>query len=233
MSVPKIEIINPIRFFSFFGLFLVFLFLAFRSCSDKDTLSVKYVEAEKLSDLDIANADKKNTEELSEFINGVKKDLTKQVKEKDLSAKELAKLEDQNANLEKFKKKLAKEKAQREKQRLADQKKKKEQVKIVKANKKPKSVAEKTVIIRTDGGRMSQTSRLELKRIVLASKQKPISKVMIYGYYETAATKGKAFIKAAEIKNALISLGIKRSVPIYMLTEQTRLPNALGKVKFK
>jgi hypothetical protein len=233
VSAPKIEIINPIRFFSFFGLFLVFLFLAFRSCSDKDTKSVKYVEAEKLSDLDLSKTEKANTEELSEFISGVKKDLTKQVKEKDLSAKELAKLEDQNANLEKFKKKLAKEKAQREKQKLADQKKKKAQAEKAKTRKVSKPTSGKTVIVRTEGGRMSQASRLELKRVVLASKQKSISKVMIYGYYETAATKGKAFIKAAEIKNALISLGIKRSVPIYMLTEQTRLPNSLGKVKFK
>lgn len=231
MSAPKIEIINPIRFFSFFGLFLVFLFLTFRSCSDADKSPVKYVEAEKLSDLEANNLKKNNTEELSEFISGVKKDLNKQVKEKDLSAAQLAKLEDQNANLERFKKKLAKEKAQREKDRARDKKRKAEQAKA--KVKKAAPTAGKTIIVKTEAGKMSPFSKLEIKRALLAAKERPLSKIMIYGYYSEPKLKNRAFVKAAEIKNTLVALGVKNSVPIYMLTEQSRFPNAMGKVKFK
>lgn len=230
MSSPKIEIVNPIRFFSFFGLFLIFLFLAFRSCSDKQD-STKYVEANTLSELQAADLKKANTEELSDFITDIKKDLKKsdQVKDKDLTAEQLSALEDKNASERKIKEALAKKKVDSAKNKAAQIK---ADNKKVQASKKAQPLVKQSLIVKSQSGKLSPVSKLQLKQTVGSAKDKSFSKIMIYGYYGMDQSKAKAFIKAAEIKNTLIGLGIKRSVPIYMLTEQTRIPNAMGKVIF-
>ena len=229
MSSPKIEIVNPIRFFSFFGLFLIFLFLAFRSCTEKQE-GTKYVEADNLSAVQAANLKKANSEELSDFITDIKKDLKKSDQNKDLTAEQLADLEDINASKEKVAAALKKKKV--EAKRRADAAKKKASVKKAQAAKKLASQASKNIIVKSKNGRLSPLSKAQLKQSVANSKNQSFSNIKIYGYYGMNQQKGAAFIKAAEIKNTLIGLGVKRSVPIYMLTEQTRLPNAMGKVIF-
>lgn len=231
MSSPKIEIVNPIRFFSFFGLFLIFLFLAFRSCSDKQE-GTKYVEAENISDAQAANLKKANSEELSDFISGVKKDLKKtdQVKDKDLTAEQLSDLEDINASKQKISAALKKKKV--EARRRTDAANKQAAKKKAQASKKLVKQAKQNIIVKSQGGKLSPLSRIQLKQAVKSSSNQPFSNIKIYGYYGMDQPKGSAFIKASEIKNTLIGLGVKRSVPIYMLTEQTRLPNAMGKVIF-
>jgi len=229
VSSPRVEIVNPIRFFSFFGLFLIFLFLAFRSCSEKPN-DTKYVEAAKISETEKETLKKANTEELSEFITDIKKDLEKsdQVKDKDLSEAQLAKLEDKNRALR------AKAEFNRNRKtanKRAAEKKAAAKRKAAKARQKA-SVSKKNIIVKSQDGKLSPFSKLKLKQTVESNSKKSFSKIMIYGYYGMDQPKGKAFVKAAQIKNTLIGLGVKRSVPIYMLTEQTRLPNAMGKVIF-
>jgi len=225
LSSPKIEIVNPIRFFSFFGLFLIFLFLAFRSCSDHKE-GVKYVQADNLSETQAADLKKANTEELSDFISDVKKDLKKtdQVKDKDLSAEQLAALEDKNATAKKVKTALAKKKV--EVRRKADLARRQMPAK------KPISPSKQNIIVKTQNGKLSSLSKQQLRKTIGNAGSQSFSNIKIYGYYGMNQQKGKAYIKAADIKNTLIDLGVKRSVPIYMLTEQTRLPNAMGKVIF-
>ena len=241
MSAPKVEIVNPIRFFSFFGLFLIFLFLAFRSCSDQKE-STKYVDAKKITEEQEAELKKANTKELSNFITDIKKDLknSDQIKDKDLTEEQLAALEDQNrsdrAKAELKKRAADKKAAQKAKERAAAKKKadvlKAKKAAVEKEKKAQASALSKqNIIVRTRDGRLSPLSRLQLKKTVDGSP-KAFSKIMIYGYHGMDQPKGKAFVKAAEIKNTLIGLGVKRSVPIYMLTEQTRLPDAMGKVVF-
>ena len=221
MSSPKIEIVNPLRFFSFFGLFSGFLFLAFKSCSN-ETTQTKYVDAGELKDAE--ESKKSNTEELSEFITDIKKDLKKNkpLKDKDLTDAELAVLEDKKLSNAK-KKKVVKKKLAR---KTVKTKKK------ARPEKRASSLVKSKIIVKSLEGRLSPFSKLELKRTVGQAKNKSFSKIMIYGYHSLSQPKGKAFVKAAEIKNTLIGLGVKRSVPIYMLTEQTTLPDAMGKVVF-
>jgi len=229
VSSPKIEIVNPIRFFSFFGLFLIFIFLAFRSCSDQPE-GTKYVDAGQVAETEEAKLKKANSDELSEFITDIKKDLKdgEQVKDKDLTDAQLAKLEDQN--------RAVRAKAELKRNKVAAQKraaaaKKKAAAQKAQASKKKNLLVKSKIIVKSQGGKLSPFSKLQLKQTV-GGATKPFSKIMIYGYYGMDQPKGKAFVKAAEIKNTLIGLGVKRSVPIYMLTEQTRLPDAMGKVIF-
>ncbi|MGH1468141.1 MAG: hypothetical protein ACRBBP_04570 [Bdellovibrionales bacterium] len=219
------KITNPLRFFGFFGLFLVFMFLAVKSCSDRKS-EMEFVNADNITDVAESEVTKENSKEHEKFIKDVKKDIKKQDKfEKKLSAKDVEKLEDKNANRTTLKKLTGKA-----------VKIKKDTVKKV-LKKAPKVRKESkwsgsTVLVKGEGTRVDNFSKLQLQKDVKAINKIGKGKVTIYGSYFPGEQKSKGFVRAANIKNELIRFGLKNSISVFILPESRKTRGHTGRVKF-
>lgn len=247
-----IRIAHPLRFFSFFGLFLVFIFLGYKSCQENKK-NMDFVDGKVISE-EVAQESQKdsNTKELSDFIQEVKDEIKKEEKDhhKELQVKKVEKLEDQEAT-EKAKPSLAKKLPPKvevveeppkpePKPQLVVEKKPEPAPAVKKIEPPKKKVALKpkkasapstseTVRVFSTGSSLSATSKALLKQTYL--KHKDAKKIMIYGYYTAAEGKVKGFQRAAEIKSALISVASSLP-PIYVLPKESRTRGLTGEVKF-
>lgn len=203
------------RFFGFFGLFLVFMFLAVKSCTDKSK-KTEFVNAENITKL--AKDKGKNSEEMDEFIEDVREDIKKQEKvAKKLTAKDVEKLEDKNIKKKEIKKIVEK---------------KKEVKKPVAKKPAAKKYTGSTVMVKSFNA-LDSYSKLQLKKGIKAINAKGSGKVSIYGTYLPGEQKSKGFIRAANVRNELFKLGLKSNISVFMLPEQRSKKDASAKVVFK
>lgn len=224
MGGVKMRITNPLRFFGFFGLFLVFMFMAVKSCSERKK-NIEFVNAENITELTDKNTTSK---EHAKFIKGVKKDIKKQDHvQKSLSVKDVEKLEDKNINKKTVKTITAKalkiKKDKKHKDTAAKPKKK-----IV----KPATFKSNTVMVKDVGGKVDAYSKMKLKQNVKRLNSLGHGKVTVYGSYFPGEVKTKGFVRAAKIKNELIRAGLKPTISVFVLPVSQSNRAFLGKVKF-
>jgi Skp family chaperone for outer membrane proteins len=219
------KITHPMRFFGFFGLFLVFLFLAVKSCTDKPS-DVAFVDVEDVSNPRVPK-DKENSDDLNDLIEDVKKDIKEQEElEKKLSKKDLEVLEDKN---------LDRKKAQDIKKRAATAKtpvKKEPTPKKEPAAKAASKYSGASVLVKSFDG-LDAYAKMQLKKNVASINKVGKGKVTIYGTYLPGEAKPKGFVRAAKVKNELIKLGLKGSISVFMLPEQRSKRDASARVVFK
>ncbi len=219
------KITNPLRFFGFFGLFLVFMFLAVKSCSDRKS-KMEFVNAENITDVAETPAAKENSKEHTKFIKNVKKDIEKKDEaQKKLSVKEVEKLEDKDKGRTTVKKLTGKA-----------VKIKKDVVKaVVKTAPKVRKTSKwkgSTVLVKGEGTRVDNFSKLQLQKDVKAMNKIGKGKVTVYGSYFPGEQKSKGFVRAANIKNELIRFGLKNSISVFILPESRKTRSHTGRVKF-
>ncbi len=220
--MANVKITKPFRFFGFFGLFLVFLFLAVKTCSERKP-GPDFVNA---GDITTSKKEGVSSKEHTKFIKKVKKDIRKQEKShKNLSAKDIVKLEDHNTDKKTVKKIKAKAKGRVEKSFS-----KKPSVK--KSTKRSKTFKSETVLVKGRAGKVDSYSKAQLKKNVRNLNKLGRGKVMVYGSYFPGEAKGKGFVRAAKIKNELISAGLKPSISVFVLPEKKTSKAFLGRVKF-
>ncbi len=221
------KITHPLRFFGFFGLFLIFMFLAVKSCSEKKT-KIEFVEAEDATELIDVSREKENSKELSEFIKGVKENIKKQDETTgNLLEKDIEKLENKNIKRTTVKKLTGKTiKIKKEVKKLIA----KTLPKIKKE--KTKNWRGSTVLVKGQGTKVNSFSKLKLQKNLKILNAAEQGKIIIYGGYFPGEKKSKGFIRAASIKNEVISLGPNSSISIFTLPSPRNNKDFIGEVRF-
>ncbi len=225
--MASMKLTNPLRFFGFFGLFLVFMFLAVKSCSDRRS-KMEFVAAEDVTEITDVSREKENSKELSEFIKGIKKDIKKKDEiTGDLFIKDIEKLEDKNINKETIKKFTGKT--------IRIKKKVKKNI----FKKSPSFKKERTrnwkefrVLVKASGNKINSFSKLKLQKNLKILNSIGRGRIIIYGGYFPGEVKSKGFIRAANIKNELISLGLNSSISIFTLPYFRNNKDFIGEVRF-
>ena len=197
------KITNPLRFFGFFGLFLIFMFMAVKSCSDRRS-NTEFVTADEISRSVEEKSEKGNSAELEEFIEDVKE------------------------GIEEKKKAVVKEEVKKKPIKIT----KKEVVKKVVKKAAPKKTSSLNSLIKGSGNNIDASSKNQLQKNVRTINSDGKGKVTVYGSYFPGEAKTKGFVRAAKIKNELIKFGLKNSITVYILPESQSRTDRFGRIKY-
>ncbi len=214
------KITNPIRFFGFFGLFLIFMFMAVKSCTDRKT-KTDFVTAKEISKSVEAESEDRNSEELEEFIEDVKESIDQE------KAQAKAKTEEKEPEANNIKIDSALKKTE-------EKRKSEPSKKPVKNKKGPEpKVKPLNAVVKGNGTEIDSFSKIQLKKSVSSINKAKKGSITVYGSYYPGEAKSKGFIRAAKIKNELIRFGIKNSITVYILPESQSRRDLFGRIKFK
>lgn len=205
------KITNPLRFFGFFGLFLIFMFMAVKSCSDRRS-STEFVTADEIEKSMEDEQEKGNSAELEEFIEDVKEGIG-QEEETPVAEKEV-KVEKKKKPFKITKEKVVKKEVKKPKKR------------------EPKQPSTLNSLVKGSGNQINAFSKIQLKKDVQKMNSRGKGKVTVYGSYFPGEAKTKGFVRAAKIKNELIRFGLKNSMTVYILPESQSRTDRFGRIKF-
>lgn len=231
-----VKITHPLRFFGFFGLFLVFIFLAYKSCKENPK-DIEFVNGEQISGEQAKEEKNMNSKELSDFIEATKKEMAEDKKDKpnEKTAKVAAKKEEKANKLSDLKKVEVKKEIKKTVQKEPVKKEAPASVKI-KAPTKPKSKKvsapkEETIRVFAVNGEVSKSSKIQMQKTYI--KNSPLKNIMIYGYYKRGESRAEGLQRAVKIKSSLLSTGVKNLPPIYVLAKENAQVGLIGELKYK